>query len=423
MVPMVTLLLGLFWIIACTALFFWVLRSRPERLPSLSLGVLLGTAFVLRTVPAVVLQQGTAYEMHLFQEIARDLLAGENVLSRLPYLPFLVYWIAASEWLGCTIGLDFTFWIKLPSIVADVLLLLVLDRHFRNQETPVPIASKALLLYALNPVTMLVSGYHGQFDLIPTVFLVLSIVLLAQRSRTMNIVLASLSLGLGILAKTWPGLMVLCVMVGRQLRNREKVTFVAGVAVIPFLGLLASVLAFGDGVPEFVSLVRQALQAGAIPGWWGYTGLASGIRWLAGLPVGQFGPLMRYKLLIVFVPVLSVVWLTRKMELRCSTFWSLLALFIVAPGFGLQSLSWLVPFFVMGLGWSGIGWYVGLSVFHMIVSYWGIHFSPNLYSVLPSDIVNGLVQVSAVPVWVFFLLFAMIGLFVCDRKGDESSII
>jgi len=319
--------------------------------------------------------------------------------------------------------MDFTFWIKLPSIVADVLILLVLDRHFRNQKTFAPIASKALLLYALNPVTMLVSGYHGQFDLIPTVFLVLSIVLLAQRSRTRHVVLASLSLGSGILAKTWPGLMVLCVVVGNQLRNREKVTFVAGAAVVPFLGLLASVLAFGGGVPAFVSLVRHALQAGAIPGWWGYTGLVNGIRWLTGLPAGQFSSLMRCKLLIVLVPVVSVVWLTRRMELRHSVFWSLLALFIVAPGFGLQSLSWLVPFFVMELGWSVTGWYVGLSVFHMTISYWGVHFSPNLYSVVPSDIVSGLVQLSAVPVWVFFLFCAMKRWFVSDRKREKSGIV
>jgi hypothetical protein len=422
-VPVVTLLLGILWIIACTALFFWVLGCRSERLPSLSLGVLIGTAFVLRIVPAAALQQGPAYEMHLFQEIARDLLAGENVLSRLPYFPFLVYWIAASEWLGHTIGMDFTFWIKLPSIVADVLMLVLLQSHFRNLKTSATVASKALLLYALNPVTILVSGYHGQFDLIPTVFLVLSIVLLTQRSRTRSVVLASLSLGLAILTKTWPGLMVLCVMVGKQLRNREKLTFAAGAAAIPFLGLLVSVLAFGGGVPEFVTLVRQALQAGAIPGWWGYTGLVNGIRWLIGLPVGQFGLLMRYKLLIVFVPVLSVVGLTRKMELRFSVFWSLLTLFIVAPGFGLQSLSWLVPFFVVELSWSEIGWYVGLSVFHMIVSYWGIHFSPGLYSVLPSDIIYGLVQLSAVPVWVFLVVYAMKRWLVSDRKSDESSNI
>jgi len=100
MAPMVTLLLGLFWIIACTALFFWVLRRRPERLPSLSLGVLIGTAFVLRIVPAAALQQGTAYEMHLFQEIARDLLAGENVLTVPGLLDCCIRVAGAHNWDG-----------------------------------------------------------------------------------------------------------------------------------------------------------------------------------------------------------------------------------------------------------------------------------------------------------------------------------
>ena len=98
---------------------------------------------------------------------------------------------------------------------------------------------------------------------------------------------------------------------------------------------------------------------------------------------GDFWALVRLKLLIVFVPVLVTMWISRGLELHRSVFLSLVAMFIAAPGFGLQSLSWLVPFFVLSLDWTSLGWYMGLGGLHMMVSYWGIHFVPNLYACWP----------------------------------------
>jgi hypothetical protein len=113
--------------------------------------------------------------------------------------------------------------------------------------------------------------------------------------------------------------------------------------------------------------------------------------------------MLSLKLIIVLLPVVLVIWLTRDATLVKHVFWSLMPLFILAPGLGLQSLSWLVVFFLIVFDLETLGLFVGLSVFHMILSYWGIHFTPNLYTVLPDEAVNALVQFSAVPVWIFLL--------------------
>lgn len=397
------LLMGLGWALACTGLFFWVLGRQPARLPKLPMGWVAALALVLRIVPALILRQGTAYEMYIFRETGRELLAGKYVLGRMPYLPAFIYWMAGSDWLARTVGLDYTFWIKFPSILADVLLIGVLARYCDRHGSSLERRNQVLLLYALNPVTLLVSGYHGQFDTIPTLFLFLSLALLTPDSSQRESLLAGLSLGLGILAKTWPGILVLCVLVSERIRARAKLVFVGGAGAVPLAGLVISVIAYGGGFPELLSLTKRALQAGAIPGWWGYTGLWNGIRWIAGAPAADFSVLLSLKLPIVLLPTILVVWLMRRGSLITAVFWPLVTLFIFAPGLGLQSLSWLVVVILLGHGDRLLGWYIGLSVFHMLVSYWGIHFTPNLYALLPTDAVSGFVQLSAVPVWIFLI--------------------
>ncbi len=394
---------ALIWVLGCTVAFLIVVRCPSDRCGRASIVLVLFGTFLLRAVPALGLQQGASYEMHLFQATGARLLAGENVVLTLPYLPCFVYWMAASDWLSRTIGLDFTFWLKLPSILADVLMILVIDRYLASAGWSDRKVRKATILYAVNPVTILVSGYHGQFDTIPSLFLMVSVFLLAadQHKRRRHNVLASLSLGLGIFLKTWPGLLALCVTMRRSFRH--KVAFLLGAAVTPLMSTMASVFVLGGGLPDLLAVARRALQAGAIPGWWGYTGLINGARWLAGATPAAFDGLLRYKLPIVLLPVGVVVWLTRRAELHDSVFWSLLTLFAFAPGLGLQSLSWLVPLFIVRGDWHSAAWYVGLSALHMVISYWGIHLTPNLYSVLPAGVTAGIVQLSAVPVWIFLV--------------------
>ena len=86
--------------------------------------------------------------------------------------------------------------------------------------------------------------------------------------------------------KTWPGLALICLLVRSDFSLREKALFTLSAGVVPGLVLLATVAVSGGGVPDSLVLVRRALQAGAIPGWWGYTGLINGVRWLAGRGAG-----------------------------------------------------------------------------------------------------------------------------------------
>lgn len=419
----VILTLSLVWVVICTLTFGVVLLGGLGRLSAVPPTTILGLAFLVRLLPALFLRQGASYEMALFQDVGTSLLARERVIGTLPYLPCFVYWMALADWLSRAIGLDFTFWLKLPSIIADVILVSILYAHLASRGCSRWRTQRAATLYALNPVSILVSAYHGQFDVIPTMFLMLSLALWADMGSKRRLTWASVSLGAGILVKTWPGIAALCLIFRH--RSRQHIPFLVGSALVPLTGVIATVHLSGGRAADLFLVLRRALQAGAVPGWWGYTGMVNGVRWLLGKGPMLFDGLVAYKLPLVLVPVASVVWLTRKLPLRESVLWSLVTLFVVAPGLGLQSLTWLVPQFILRGNWRDLGWYVGLSALHMIISYWGIHFTPSLYQMLPIDIVNGIVQISAVPVWMLLLwllgrqLWSVLWV---DSRSDHSQV-
>ena len=364
--------------------------------------VMLVAAFV-RIVPAMFFRRGAAYEMHLFATIGGDALAGENVLMRLPYLPMQVYWMAFSEWLVRNVGMEFTFWFKLPAITADVLMVGLLRYFIVAGDNPAGL-SKGLWLYALNPITILVSGYHGQFDTIPLFFLMLSMLVLQNQGSDWKVLwLSSGCLGFGILSKTWPGILLPNVLV-RRFSLKKKLGYLIGSSVVPLVGILIGLLLFGGGLAMFFRIARRSLAAGSIPGWWGYTGIINTLRWITGMAPHDFGFLASGKVFLVLPLVGVVIWLTRNEALDFSVFLSLLTIFVTAPGLGLQSLCWLMIYWIWRQDWKVCGIYGGLSLLHMLVSYWGIHFVSNLPSGQAMKDLVGIIQASVIPIWIYCVI-------------------
>src|SRR5437660_2085333 len=70
------------------------------------------------------------------------------------------------------LGIHFPFLLRLPGIVADFLVVLVLLRisksHFK-------IPTWAMLIFAISPVSLMVSGFHGNTDPVMVLFLVCAV--------------------------------------------------------------------------------------------------------------------------------------------------------------------------------------------------------------------------------------------------------
>jgi Gpi18-like mannosyltransferase len=91
-----------------------------------------------------------------------------------PYPPLWVWVEVGCEWLARHSGLSFAVLVKLPVLAAEIALVVLLARWGAERRGA---ARWAPWIYALHPVAVLVSGFHGQFD-----SLALLMVLIAARA-------------------------------------------------------------------------------------------------------------------------------------------------------------------------------------------------------------------------------------------------
>src|SRR5262249_9744867 len=140
-----------------------------------------------------------------------------------------IYACAAAVLVHDATGLPFSTLVKLPPIGADACIAVLLFWTALRQSVPNRAAALMGLAYALNPVSILITGYHGQFDalmLAPTV-LAWSIWTAPLRPHTPNphpqaspclsradLVASGLALGIGVWFKPVP-LVLLPVMLPR----------------------------------------------------------------------------------------------------------------------------------------------------------------------------------------------------------------
>lgn len=207
-----------------------------------------------------------------------------------------------------------------------------------------------LLGFVLNPVIILLVYVHGSFD--PLVALAMTSCLLlfnlaAKESNSRTWLAASLALGIGILLKTMPVILLPLLFLRQTWLPRR--TFIGGLilALAPFL--------VGIGVLYFISpdaTSSKVLNYASIPGYFGITGLFG----IAGFP-SSFNSYYTtfFRLLLVF-GLSSAVIFYRRTSLKFTNaiyrYAVIATLFLVTlgPGFGTQYLIWLLPLMLMRFG-------------------------------------------------------------------------
>ncbi len=396
----VWLLLGSAWILLAFGLYLSAPRWLEKRfLGGLRTGYLAVVllALAMRLVPNAILPNGALYDLESYRIVADLTLEGRAVYvepaaqNRHPYLPLQLYWLAFSRWLSTELGISFVKVVRLAPIAADaaiaVLLYAGLSRRLTRQA-----AFAGGLAYALNPVSIYVSAYHGQFDAIPALLLLLSLQTLSRSPFR-----SALWLSLGIWVKSWP-VLALPVCMFSPGRWRERLVYLGIVLAVPLAGvilysLLCRVNPLAVGLP--------ALRYNHGIGIWGYTYLVR-LLVLFALPLQAtlqfFVDYGRYLTLIVLG---AAWWFGARRQSPAAGALTMLVMFLAAAhAFSIQYLAWVVPLAVFVQDDVWLKRFTIAAMIYMFLAYNTLVLDVNITNLFPLPQADWfLIMPAGIPAW------------------------
>lgn len=296
----------------------------------------LGLALVLRLV-IVLAADRPAADVARYHKVAEAVLAGQlnpYELPRLyPYPPVWVWFEAGSEWLARASGLPFPVLVKLPVVVADLAIVCLLLGW--------PGAGAAAAwAYALNPVSLLVTGFHGQFDAMMLACVLLALRLHGQGRRDAS----ALALAAAIALKSFPILLLplFLAQVG-GVRAAARYTLLA-------LGPVAALLA-PYALADAPALARELLGYGGVADF-GWIALVRGLDWLRSGTLARsearhwplLVPAAKLAFLAGYGVLLALLWRERpRRPLPQSALAVFLCFLVLYGALSAQYLLWVVP--------------------------------------------------------------------------------
>jgi len=241
-------------------------------------------------------------------------------------------------------GITFPFLLRLPAILADFISVLVLLR-LGKEISPTRIPSWALLLFALSPVSVMVSGFHGNTDPIMVMFLLIA----AYACIRENPIFCGLFFALSCQIKIVP-LLLLPIFFFYWNYRRVSLRFLISLGAV-------SLVLWSEPLLHFpVIFIKNVLSYGSFWGLWGITYFLRLTGW------SQFGRITYFnftlaqilvgvllKLLIVFC-VFGIAWRRRALSPRAllaSLAYGWMVFFIFSPGVCAQYMVWLAPFVLL----------------------------------------------------------------------------
>jgi Gpi18-like mannosyltransferase len=240
------------------------------------------------------------------------------------------------------VGIHFPFLLRLPGIVADFLVVLIL---LRITEIGIRIPTWALALFALSPVSLMVSGFHGNTDPVMVLFLICAVWMCLRNQP----VLGGLFFALSCQIKIVPLVLLPAFVLYWWSQSRSR----------PFLvtGAITTLVLWAEPLFNFpVLFVKNVLAYGSYWGIWGITYLfrATGAQQFSRLSFFDLEPAQNIIVTVLKVIIISaafwIAWQHRHARGRAfveSLAYTWLVFFVVAPGVCPQYLVWLAPFILI----------------------------------------------------------------------------
>jgi hypothetical protein len=376
---------------------------------------IVGIATLARLVPHLLVSAGTNFDIQSFNILGNLFINGEDIYSsplvegRHPYLPLMIYWIGLAQKISLSIGQPYELVYRLLPIAADVGICLLLFKLIKSSN--IDVAFRCALLFAINPVSVFVSAYQGQFDSVIILFM-----LMAVSSVSYSAWKTGIWMGLAILAKSWPVLALPSILTGfHSLQKKILVLFL--VLLIPSIGVVLYAFIFKSDIQVILS---NALSYNRGLGVWGYTYFLR-LVWILKPELefifswivenGRFFTLFG----------LGIVWFWRaRHETPAAGILTILVSFLaLTHAFAIQYLVWLIPFAIIDDNNRWLNIYTVTAYFYMVLVYFSLILTTSITRVMPLPQADWfIIMPAALPVWVVTILWTL------DRlKGGKSIVV
>lgn len=246
--------------------------------------------------------------------------------------PFIVHLLRAWDALERATSLPMQFWMRLACAAADVVSALLLREILRLSLYQVGPCWGSLLIVALSPISLMISGFHGNTDPVMVAFVVGSVYFMEVRGMP---VAAGAALGAALSIKVAalifaPVLLLYC--------GRKSFRFVLAAAATVF------VLSSPYLITSTKAVVSVIGPYSSQYGVWGFSRFASAV---GGDANGAL--LIAAKVMLIASIVVCAVQMNRSgshrpLLLQCAV--AAFAFLAISPGFGVQYLAWTVPWSV-----------------------------------------------------------------------------
>ncbi len=338
-------------------------------------------AFIIKALLATqTIGTNDALCMKMFADVSQQI-GGIGVYQKLVWWnlpPMLLHVLPVFSMLDSGLGIPAYVAYRFLSIFADVgslVLVYQILKHLNKLSIPI------LLLFALSPVSIMVSGFHGNSDPIMVFFILLSVYLINIKQETLyktlpslinkflteyeinNYHLAGIAMALALGVKTVPVILLPCIIFYLpNLRRRLEYC----IALASFWTFASLPFIFQDPI----QIYKNTLGYNSFYGAWGLSRILN-----TYFPYHWTNVFFstKGKFLVILIIVIVSLWLNFAGK-RPALFFQIgliFSLFLaISPGFNVHYLVWLTPW-VVGLGLSAtVFYYLTAGVFLFLAYNW-----------------------------------------------------
>ena len=273
-------------------------------------------------------QNVSNFDLQSYKKVGEFTLKQINIYPQIakihhPYFPFYLYFEALAIFLNNHFGINYTLFLKFINLIFDLGIIYLVYRLSNK-------SLKTTFLYSINPISILIFFFHGQFDVIPLFFILLSIYFLEQKREFFLV----LSYSSAILTKTWPILFIMPIF--KKLKNRKNLI---GLFLFPAIFVVLYSLIFRS---NFLDIIKTSFTYRSLFSFWG---LGKFIH-LTFFQYQSQPPIYLQKIfLVIFLIIFFIYSLKINYKNSMTYFLDLLIFFYsITVAFAVQYFSWFIPF-------------------------------------------------------------------------------